>query len=319
MTTTTPPGPDGTGGPGRPGAVGAGYDPAFLAVPVPLPTRRERAEDLLELPYTHFTVVLDIARRLAATTACTVDGATLLDLERGDDWFLDPRVPVGGQAGSELYARNDLDRGHLVRRRDPVWGPPDVARRANADTFAYTNAAPQAAEFNQGMELWLGLEDHVLAYADSTDQRLVVVTSPVLADDDPLYRGVRVPRRFTKVVAWTTAAAPGPAAGDGAAGEGGAVLASAGFVLDQTPQLDELDIDADSDVTVRREAGEGGVPPLGPFRSFQVPVSDVEALTGLDLGPLAAADRGAGDRTVPTPLGAGWVRLHALSEVRLGA
>ncbi len=295
--------------------MGAGYDPAFLTVPVPLPVRRERPEDLLELPYTHFTVVLDTARRLAATTACMVDGATLLDLERGDDWFLDPRVPVGGQAGPELYARNDLDRGHLVRRRDPVWGPPDVARRANADTFAYTNAAPQAADFNQGMELWLGLEDHVLAYAESTDQRLVVVTSPVLAADDPLYRGVRVPRRFTKVVAWTTPAVTSDVdtAGGGAATEGEVVLAAAGFVLDQTPQLDDLD------VTAQREAGEAGVPPLGPFRSFQVPVADVEALTGLDLGPLADADRGVGARTALTPLGAAWVRLQDLSEVRLGA
>ncbi|MBG6060147.1 DNA/RNA endonuclease G (NUC1) [Cryobacterium sp. MP_M5] len=35
---------------------------------------------------------------------------------------------------------------------------------ANIDTFAYTNAAPQAGKCNQSKELWLGLKDHVLTY-----------------------------------------------------------------------------------------------------------------------------------------------------------
>ena len=94
-----------------------------------------------------------------------VDGAALVEVERGDDWRYDARIPEHWQTGPEVYAGNDLDRGHLVRRRDPVWGPPDVARRANADTFRYPNAAPQQARFNQSLQLWNGLEDHVLAFA----------------------------------------------------------------------------------------------------------------------------------------------------------
>lgn len=248
-----------------------GYDPRFLAPgpAVPLPVPLDGAE-VVVLPYTHFSVVHRPDRRLAAATVVAVDGAALVDVPRsGDAWFLDPRLAPDEQAGAQLYARNDFDRGHLVRRRDPGWGP--EAARANADTFSYANAAPQASRFNQAAELWLGLEDHVLAYARQWGQRLVVVTGPVFAADDPEYRGVRIPRRFYKVAAYLL---PGQ---DGAV----SVLASAGFVLDQTPLVEQVVGDPQTQ----------DVPELGGFRTFQVPVEDVAELTALDLGPLVAADR----------------------------
>ncbi|MEZ0166555.1 DNA/RNA non-specific endonuclease [Kineococcus sp. LSe6-4] len=253
-----------------------GYDPRFLAPgpPVPLPVPLDGAP-VVVLPYTHFSVVHRPDRRLAAATVVAVDGAALVDVpRRGDGWFLDPRLAPDEQAGAQLYARNDLDRGHLVRRRDAGWGP--QAARADADTFAYTNAAPQAARFNQSMQLWLGLEDHVLAHARRWGTRLVVVTGPVFADDDPQYRGVRIPRRFYKIAAYLLPQPVGP----GGADPGGPVLASAGFVLDQTPLVEQV---------VRAQAHD--VPELGGFRTFQVPVEDIGDLTALDLGPLVAADR----------------------------
>ncbi|VXB47653.1 hypothetical protein PLANTIT3_50073 [Plantibacter sp. T3] len=104
-----------------------GFDSGFLdladQLQLPAPTDPAELSRLRRLDYTHFTVLLDPDRRLAAATGVDIDGAALLDLGRGDDWHLDDRVPVEEQAGPELYARNDLDRGHLVRRRDPVWGP----------------------------------------------------------------------------------------------------------------------------------------------------------------------------------------------------
>ena len=135
-------------------------------------------------------------------TAVNIDGSSLQDLPRTGDWDLDPRVPADQQAGPALYADNDLDRGHLVRRRDPGWGSVAEARAATEATFVYTNAAPQASVFNQSKDLWVGLEDHVLQYADATDQRVSVFTGPVLDPTDPVYRGVRIPRRFWKVAAW---------------------------------------------------------------------------------------------------------------------
>lgn len=283
------------------------FDPDFLGVRAPLPVAPADAP-LRELPSTHFTVLLDPRRRLAAATGVNIDGASLLDVGRGDDWHLDPRVGADEQAGPELYARNDLDRGHLVRRRDPVWGPADVARRANVDTFAYPNAAPQAAEFNQSKELWNGLEDHVLEHARAYGRRLTVLTGTVLDAQDPVYRGIGIPRRFWKVVAWAEVAA---GADPGTAPR----LATTAYVLDQTPQLDEIDLRA----ATAQALAAGEVPPLGPFRTFQVPVRDVEELTRLDLGPLVAADRLAtvsarDDSGAERP---GWVPLASTQDIRL--
>lgn len=242
-----------------------GYDGGFLGIPLPLPQPLGDGE-VRELTYPRFTVLLDTVRRLAVATAVNIDGSTLHDLPRTGQWRLDPRVPAAQQAGPEVYAANDLDRGHLVRRRDPGWGTPAAARRATEATFAYPNAAPQASGFNQSKELWLGLEDHVLEFADTTDQRLSVFTAPVLAPDDPPYRGIRIPRRFFKVAAWASAH-----------DERMPQLAAAGFVLDQSALID-----------VRQ--GALAVPALGAFRTFQVPIADIEELAGVDLGPLVEAD-----------------------------
>lgn len=254
-------------GAGQDGDVTAatGYDDDFLGIPLPLP-RPVGDAPVRELPYPRFTVLLDPVRRLAAMTGVNIDGAMLQDLPRTGEWELDSRVPASEQAGPAVYADNDLDRGHLVRRRDPGWGTVAEARAATEATFFYTNAAPQAGAFNQSKELWLGLEDHVLAYADATDQRVSVFTAPVLAADDPPYRGIGIPRRFFKVAAWS-------AADD----EGMPRLEAAGFVLDQSELID----DAQGVLEVER---------LGAFRTFQVPIADIGALAGVDLGPLVEAD-----------------------------
>ncbi len=266
-----------------------GYDAGFLAVTVPIP-RPLGDTEVVELGYPRFTVLLDPARRLAAATAVNIDGGSLQDLPRQGEWRLDPRVPEGQQAGPAVYADNDLDRGHLVRRRDPGWGTEAEARRATAATFVYPNAAPQASGFNQSKELWLGLEDHVLAYADATRQRISVFTAPVLAPDDPPYRDILIPRMFFKVAAWATD------------GERMPRLAAAGFVLDQSELID-----------VRR--GALAVPPLGAFRTFQVPLADIEHLAGIDLGPLTEADV-----TEPALHGTDetWRLLRTTADVHLG-
>ncbi|MFI9051404.1 DNA/RNA non-specific endonuclease [Streptomyces sp. NPDC053427] len=248
----------------------AGYDANFLGPTVPLPTPVAPHVETVVLPYTHFSVVLRPDRRLAAATAVCIDGQRLPEgaVPRDDNWRFDPRLPEDRQAGEDIYHDNTLDRGHLVRRLDPVWGEPDECAAADDDTFHFTNAAPQANVFNQGKQLWQGLENYLLDHAAEFDRKLSVFTGPVLHDADPPYRGLQVPLRFWKVAAFLQ---------DGS-------LASTGYVLDQSPDLSR---DTDRAPAV---AEPGGLPPLGAFRTFQVPVTDIAELTGLALGPLPACD-----------------------------
>lgn len=245
-----------------------GFDEEFLGQHVPLPELA--GVETLMLPYTHFSVLMRLDKRLAAVTGLGIDGSKLIDLDRsGITWRLDPRLREDQQTGERVYARNDIDRGHLVRRASAVWGDTRTeAAQANEDTFHYTNAAPQAAKFNQGLELWLGMEQYLQEHAADNSRRLVVFTGPIFSDLDPVYRGVEIPLRYFKVAVFIHE------------GE----LAAAGYVVDQTPQLAELP-------GVLRPGAAEDVPPLGPFRTFQTPIRDIAELTGLDLDQLVTADR----------------------------
>lgn len=265
----------------------AGYDENFLTTPVPLPAL-PGVETVL-LPYTHFSVLMRGDKRLAAVTGLGIDGAKLMELDRsGINWRLDPRLGEEFQTGERVYARNDLDRGHLVRRASAVWGETRAeAAQANEDTFHYTNAAPQAAKFNQGKELWLGMESYLLDHAANYDRRLLVFTGPIFSEVDPVYRGVEIPLRFFKVAAFIHNNA----------------LAATGYVLDQSPQLEDLP-------EIPRPGALDEAPPLGPFRTFQTPIRDIAALTGLDLAQLAAADRMPITTSIRTaPVGSTWREL----------
>ena len=252
-----------------------GYDPGFLAEPLPLPEPGEANAGVAsaELRYHHFAIVMHRTRALALLTGVNVDGAQLRPPERsGDRWFLDPRLPASEQTGEAVYRDNPLDRGHLVRRRDPAWGATDAeAEAANDDTFHFTNAAPQHRLFNAGRTLWVGLEDYVLQNADTRDLKISVFTGPVLAPADDIYRGVQLPRQFWKIVAMVKTA-------------GG--LSVTGYLLSQASLLGDLPA----------EAGFS----YGAYRTFQVPVRRIAGLTGLGLEPHIAAD--PMERMEPAPV-----------------
>jgi endonuclease G len=273
--------------------MGDGYDPGFLREALDLPGP---AAPTVLLNYTHFSVRLLAARRLAAVTGVNINGQALVPLGREGTWHFDPRVPEGLQTGPDVYQHNDLDRGHLVRRLDPVWGDESTALAANQDTFSYPNAAPQAAAFNQGKELWAGLEDHVLRHASQFEARISVFTGPVLDAADLPYRGIQIPGKFWKIAAWTM--------------EG--VLAAAGFLLDQSPLLAPEELARIS----RERLLADEPPPLGPYRTFQVPITHIADLTGIPLTRLADVDRLTARAPEDTPEGAA-LALTDLRQVRL--
>jgi DNA/RNA endonuclease G (NUC1) len=75
-----------------------GFDEQFLGRHVPIPSLGDVKTVLL--PYTHFSVLMRLDKRLAAVTALGIDGEKLMDLDRsGIDWRLDPRLPEDQQTG----------------------------------------------------------------------------------------------------------------------------------------------------------------------------------------------------------------------------
>jgi len=228
------------------------------------------------LPYHHFTVVLNKMRRLAFFTAVNIDGKLRQRPTRQDDrWFFDPRVPEEEQTGQKVYENNPLDLGHLVRRLDPAWGSSiKTAKLANDDTFHFTNCTPQHKDFNRNKTRWAGLEDYILTNAANLHFKANVFTGPVLADDDDAYEGVQLPRQFWKVVTMVKTDRQ---------------LSATAYVLSQETLIEGLR---------PREAFS-----YGAYKTYQVPVSKVEDLTGLSFGlvgadPLATREIGVATKEV---------------------
>ena len=283
-----------------------GYDADFVGLPVPLPvltaaqrgeaatnTRPRPGRDATLLDYHHYSAVMHRARRIAWFTAVNIDGSTWRDLPRETDkWIFDPRIGRELQLGPDIYSSNDFDRGHLVRRIDPTWGPDDQAAKvANDDTFHFTNCSPQHKDFNQGLALWAGLENFVLDQAKADRTRMTVFNGPVLQTDDPTYRGAQVPLAFWKIMVFRTPA------GDGSA---------SAYLISQR----EL---------VEAELEEASFVP----ETFQVPVRSITDLTGLDFSHLhqwdaldqLTPDESRLDESVHLPLPG--VRLDSYAALQL--
>ena len=197
-----------------------GYNTDFLTQRVELPSLTSSAlhfgepakligSSEIELKYTHFSVILNANRKIAFFTAVNIDGQKWTNINRGDDkWFYDSRIPLELQVADELYGNEPkgdknkgwFDRGHLVRRMDPDWGTIEVAMQADEDTFHWTNCSPQYWGFNQGKDLWQGLENYILYNTDKEDIKATVFTGPVFGDDDEMHRGILIPQYFFKVV-----------------------------------------------------------------------------------------------------------------------
>ena len=191
---------------------GSGFDPGFLPFEVPVPTPYQAiADDLAEpstggtvLDYEHFSLVMSRSRRLARWVAWNIDGETRFsDISRdGQRFRADPRLPDSAQVLDDVYDRNRLDRGHLARRADLLWGTRAEAERANGDSFFFTNITPQMDDFNQAARegVWGKIENALLEVVDR--QRASVLAGPVLQRTDPTYRDVQVPLEFWKLLAY---------------------------------------------------------------------------------------------------------------------
>jgi len=252
--------------------IATGFNPNFLLHhPLTLPTTKKvrvkkdyaptRAGALVR-DYTHFSLAMSASRRFCRWVAWNIDGAHLKALSRVRLRFkLDKEYEAKYQVGDELYGKpaNDLDRGHIARRADLVWGSDDEAEQGNGDSFYFTNITPQLDTFNQSTKqgLWGELENAIFEDVDVDDLRVSVFGGPIFGDNDLPYRKVLIPRSFWKLIAYA---------------EAGELKAKA-FVLTQ----DDLEAKLES-------LG------LEPFKLYQVSVAHLTSLTDLLFGGLADAD-----------------------------
>lgn len=256
------------------------YDAGFLGSAVPLPAADAGVDsDLLVvagttvIPYTHFSLAMSRSRRFARWVAWNIDGAAIRRLSRSNISFRrDERLPAEAQVGDELYRNNPLDRGHLARRADLLWGSLAEARQANVDSFFFTNITPQHEGFNQSGAggIWGQLEDALFAEVDVADLRVSVMGGPIFAENDPVYRGVRLPRRFWKILYYREGDDP--------------TVRARGYVLTQEDLLSPLE-------TLE----------LPEFSVYEVAIGQIGEMVGLRLyggEVLKAWVRGAGVRRI---------------------
>jgi endonuclease G len=245
---------------------GTGFAQDFLSVLIGLPQltliNKQKAFEMNGsevINYTHFSLALNKARRFAFWVGWNVDGGNIKKLSRkGIPFILDPNIPMEFQVGEEVYEGNRLDRGHIARRADLIWGGLAEARKANKDSFLFTNIAPQMDDFNQSRRggLWGRLEDAVFEDMDVENLKVSIFGGPVFHENDREFRGVKLPREFWKVIAFVE----------------DQKLKAKAFLL--TQNLDEL------------EAFE-----LDRFKVFQVALTEIEGRCGLKFAAiLKAAD-----------------------------
>jgi endonuclease G len=255
-----------------------GFDTKFLGkdatVPLPLAKSAQTKKDQLKvsgdgvsdniLHYTHFSVAMSSSRRLCLWSAVNIDGKEAKSIKgQRPRWRFDSRFDTDQQIRNECYGEGSegkFSRGHMTRREDPNWGPMELARVANRDTFHVTNACPQIQPFNGGV--WLGLEDYALENAKQDDMRISVITGPFFdfegGDSDPEYFGVRIPIHFWKIIA---------------------------FIHDQTGKLTATGYRMSQKSFLR-----GPEFVYGAYETYQTSIELIERKTGLSFGGLKQLD-----------------------------
>lgn len=251
---------------------------------------------------------IDGTRLVAVNRAdkTTNTNPTLVELgaEASDDFRPDPRILDAEQMAIAFYKDQDVpgypkppfpakdasteekraytramnnrtarmfQKGHITLRGDPAWGTEDQATLAEADTFYYTNAAPQLGYFNQGSEVkspaakgklrWRAVETYVVRNAFTMRKRVTVFAGPVFAEDDPPYReGVQVPMRFWKIAVWV----------------GNEGIQSIALLADQRQVLEKLTKGMPESMEAYDEEEE-----IARVSEFVTTVAEIERLTGL--------------------------------------
>jgi len=263
-----------------------GYKPTFLGTKfrVSLPGMTSEVKQELaklkdstktELKYANYSLMVNRERRTPVFAAGNIDGSKSWKsqgngaLPPRPKWSVDPRMDEDLQPDDEIFS-NAMQRGHLFKREDAVWGvDADAMKIADEHSFTIPNATPMIANFNN-VE-WGDLED-IVSDETGLGKKISYFAGPIFRSTDrffnelragqvpanELHTGMRVPESFWKIVFWVE---------DGK-------LKSAGFVLRQTDEI----------------AAAGPIEEINFGTYRKTLISDIEQETGLRFPKLVDAD-----------------------------
>ena len=254
------------------------------------------------LPYLHYSVLLRPDRRFAALTALVMDGACLRSIDREDDWVLDPRLAAELQAGphglrpQRPRPRSSRDARVVDVGGDQGGGP--AGARSTPSSSPTPRPRPRCS---------------TRARSSGWASRSYLMSTPA-----------------TSTASSSSCRRPGPRPGRPAVpGDPGAaaVLEGRGVRPGRRPgghRLPARPVAAGRRprrVALEEAAAAGEPPPLGAYRTFQVPIADIAMLAGVRLDQLVAVDRlpapPAEAPPAPGQPAGGWVELQTLDDVRL--
>ena len=268
-----------------------GYIVGFLGKDVPLPEpKKEIKKEIallkdksMELKYFNYSVIFIALRSMPLLSAVNVSGDPTLridDTERSDDWLRDARIDKFCQLNDTFYSHSNFDKGHMSRYQDAKWTFPASKTnelRNGKYTCFYSNACPQVPGLNRAGGTWGKLEKAVLEkgvkkQVDSDEMKMTVFNGPIFnKETDRIFKGIRTPMEFFKIVVWL---------------DDEDNLKATGFKLSQKLLLEDIDFDE----SMRLDLEALDIDKVAEFKSYQTSIKNISNATKIDFKGLNAYD-----------------------------
>ena len=145
---------------------------------------------IITLKKQYYIIYFHEKQKAPLYTVYTLKRSYLTTNKRKGDFIADTTVALNEQANDTVYKHSNYDKGHLTPDADFRFN-----NAAEAETFIYTNAAPQQSYFNE--HLWASIEAHVRSICRKYGN--VKVYTGCLYSAKKLH-GIGIPAYFWKVI-----------------------------------------------------------------------------------------------------------------------
>ena len=115
----------------------------------------------------------------------------LKKMKRPSSFQNDKSVPIKKQALNSNYSRTGYDRGHMMENASADW-----SKKAQIETFLFTNIVPQKDVFNRGA--WAKLEAYTREL--SYKYRDVYIITGAIPGSKTIRNGVNIPKKMYKII-----------------------------------------------------------------------------------------------------------------------